>query len=148
MRIKEIAVAASVGVISIIEVLWHWFIAVSHSRLAYTMLLVYTSRDTKSGKGGYPWVDSIIPAVLLGLMVGVLGRGWPYRKVCWFVLLATVDIVVLQQIYPLFFKKDVLWWVSSGKLDIASLIFSFVEAIIIVSFFTLAGRFGLQKTHQ
>jgi len=66
----------------------------------------------------------------------------------WCVLLSSANIVILQEVYPLLFSKGTLWWAPSGSFDVGALLFSTVESIVLVGFFALVGRFGLQKAQR
>ena len=145
MRSKEIMVVVYCCIVSILELLWHWFIGMFHNKTAEFLFMLYTSRDIPSGKGLYPVVDFIIPAILLGLIVGYYGREWAYRKVLYFMVSINVYIVIIAQTYPLFFNRNSLWWVVSNQSYWSQYIFPLLETGIIFGFFVLVGRVGDEK---
>jgi len=145
MRLRIYTLIASCCIVSGLELLWHWFIAESHSWLGVTLLLTYTSRDAVSGKGFYPVPDLFIPALALGIVVGRVGRGWPRRGVLLCILLVSANVVALTLLYPMFFAPRSLWWVQLGSTSVGSLMLTLFETMILVAFGSLAGAVALAK---
>jgi len=133
------AVAAICCAVSVLQLWWHLFIAKSHSSVATTALLIYTSRDIRNGKGFFPIVDLIIPALLLGAVVGSVGRNWPFRGRVLGVSLVSANVVSLTLTYPMFFSEGALWWVGKRYPSIESLFLSLCEVIVLAAFGCLLG---------
>ncbi len=127
-----------------IEVLWHWFIAVSRTGIAEWMFLVYTSRSPVSGKGFFSVPDMILPALALGVVLGLVAKASSMEGIVVSIFLLSSNVVLLMYLYPLFFPKGKLWWQESSSISGAALVI--FETTILVSFGTFMGWVALATT--
>jgi hypothetical protein len=148
MRLRIFTLIASGCIVSGLELLLHWFIAQSHSWLGVALLLMYTGRDAGSGKGSYyPWPDFFIPALALGIVVGRVGRGWPFRAILLCIALASANIVALTLLYPLFFAPRSLLWMQGGYTSVGSLMLTLFETMLLVAVGSVVGTVAFTKNN-
>jgi hypothetical protein len=126
-------------VIAGFELLMHWILGLRPLR---ALLWVYLWRTPNSGMALFP--DLILPAVLLGLWNGWVGRKAPVRRAVAFVVPLAAGIVALFPLYALLVGQELIWsWPKNhieAGLRFAILLFS---TGLFVAFLTAVHHKGL-----
>jgi hypothetical protein len=137
---REIKILAGLIIIAATEVVFHWFMS-SGSWLAQHCLRLYLYRSSYSGKGISGILDLYLPAICLGVLIGLLGRLWSVQRAFCFVILIAIGIVALEAIYPSVLDKRLIWWwpKTAGALVIA-LTVEMVKALVLVGAFAYWAR--------
>src|SRR5437867_12323996 len=89
-------------IVAAIQLVWHAILANS---IQSGVARFYLSFDPKVGKGVAGFFDVVIPAILLGFWVGVVGIHISVRQVSWCVVGISLGLVVLLPIYAGIFER-------------------------------------------
>jgi hypothetical protein len=131
------------------EIFVHWFMSKGYP-FSNGLLQWYISRDPQSHKGVAGLLDSTLPMIALGFLIGWIGWQWSLEKLALFVFLIGSGIVALEPAYTIFLNKDFMWWLPNTTGDLIFFIIrEGVFSILGVGVFTYGGRcFGEYYNHS
>jgi hypothetical protein len=130
MRFGELKVTIAFLLTAGVQIAWHRWLATG-AGTAQTLLKYYSTYDAKVGKGVAGWFDLVIPCIVLGLIIGMVGVDWPLRKLSVVVLAVAAGLVALLPVYVfLLGGSGVWWWPTSTS---ARLMWFLQKAIVAVS---------------
>jgi hypothetical protein len=120
-------------------VMMHWLM-LKNKTWCKAFLDFYLYRPA-NGKGNADTIDTVLPAFVLGIMIGLIGKQWPLKNVVYAVILNSIGIVILLPVYTYIIGRDLIWWWPQTNIEVCFLsIPALLEALLVVGFFTYAGR--------
>src|SRR5437667_3329887 len=108
-------VAIFVGIV-LFQIGWHWFLT-WHTNASEVAMRTYLLHNPHSRKGVAGYLDIIIPAVFIGLLLGRIGWQWPSWKLVCFVLLFAGVLVALRALYAQIITLEQAWWWPKSDSD-------------------------------
>ena len=138
-KLVGLTLGAGCFLIAIAEIALHWLMLKDYP-ICKIILNFYTYKAT-NGKGESDTFDTVLPAILLGLLAGLLGKNWPTKKLFYIVILYAVVLVALLPIYTFILGKNLIWWWPNTNTDVIFLsVPAFLKALLLVGFFTYGIR--------
>jgi hypothetical protein len=137
---QELYVISLMVALGAFQCLWHWILSHQDSRSNF-FLDIYLSYDPRVGKGYAGWFDLMIPAVVVGAIVGYICSSWQLYRLCWAVSLAAALLTALLPIYVAIMRNQQLWWWPTGmSAQFFYLVLKWIEAIAVAGVFAYGGR--------
>jgi hypothetical protein len=91
------------------QVAWHWFL-MWHNDVSAAALQFYLAHNDHSRKGVAGYLDIMLPAIIIGLLIGRIGWEWSLSKRAGFVVVAGIILVALRVIYMRIITEQQAWW--------------------------------------
>ena len=117
IRFRTTIIIGGCFAVAAFELFVHWFMSKSYP-FSNGLLQWYVYRDPESHKGVADFLDALLPAITLGLLIGWVGWQWSLEKIALFVVLVGVGIVALERAYTIFLNKDLMWWLPRTTGDL------------------------------
>jgi hypothetical protein len=108
-------------IVSAFELLVHWYMSKSYP-FSSDLLHWYIYRDPVSNKGVAGNLDSLLPAVVLGVLIGWVGWRWSVDTLALFAVSVGAGIVALEPAYAIFLGRNQMWWLPRTSGDVISFI--------------------------
>ncbi len=98
---------------------WAWHHHLTADSLgAQWMRTIYTHKEGASGKGSWPWFDTIIPSIIIGIGWGIASRKLSLRYFIIGVLILAGTTVGTTFICMYVTPSEIVWWMptdTNGK---------------------------------
>ncbi len=127
------------------ELFVHWYMSSGYP-FSSTLLHWYVHRYPHTDKGDGGLLDFLLPAIILGLLVGWVGWRWSLGMLALFVVITGVGIVVIEPIYTHFLSRDLVWWLpeTTGGF-IRNVVFWTIGVCVLAQF---GRRLGKHHSHS
>ena len=144
MRLAILGVLVSYLAVAGTEAYLHWYAGTQDTSAAYSMKAWYSAQDPQNGKEYHSsYVDLILPAILLGLVSGVLTAKQPKGVLVWSVFLLCLGLVALMPFYAVVTPtrdSDERWKFASNEVRAVALVPGYFKTALLCLFFGAVGR--------
>lgn len=144
MRLAVLGVVIAYLVVGGAEVYLHWYAGTQNTSAAHSMKAWYSAQDPDNGKEYHSsFVDLILPAILLGLICGVLTAKQSQGVLVWCVFLLCLGLVALMPFYAAVTPtrgSDKWWTFASNEVRAVALVPGCFKAAMLGLFFGAVGR--------
>jgi TRAP-type C4-dicarboxylate transport system permease large subunit len=152
MRLAILGVLVAYLAVGGTEAYLHWYAGTQNTSTAHSMKEWYSAQDPQNGKEYHSsFVDLIFPAILLGLVGGMLTANQSKGVLVWCVFLLCLGLVALMPFYAAVTPtrdSDKWWTFASNEVRAVALVPGYFKAAMLCLFFGAVGRaLGQQFRH-
>jgi hypothetical protein len=102
--------------IAVFQITWHWLLTLPNG-VSETCLRIYLQQNEHSRKGVAGILDMVLPAAVLGMLMGLMTPSWKVGKLMFTAFIGDICLTSLMVAYARIIGKSTAWWWAANKSD-------------------------------